>query len=353
VIGEPATELPENPTAGLLATAFLEVGGRELTGRDLLAAGVVSGHWQRVERDLAQGLALVAARRPIAVDVRHEVEEFRLARKLLSAEDMRAWLVARGLRMSAVNGVAERVVARRLGGHAEPAPAAEIEAALASEAICTGAISQLGWWLADRILSAASRELTVEPIPLKDMRIQRLVFDEATTVAGATIPESGSERGQRLAWISALDEAHRAWEEGVTGTEEVARVMREHELDWSRLELDELRLEFPSAAAEAARQLAEGRGADQVAAVSGASLIRRRVVLADAPPELARALAGAVAGDVVGPWRDGEDHVVGAVRDRARPEIGDAEVLARARAELLADAASRLRAGKVRWYDRA
>lgn len=344
---------PAEDAAALLGPAFLEVDGRELTGRELLAAGVVSGRWQRLERDLSEGLGLVAAQRPPTADVRQEVQAFRIERKLLSAEDMRAWLGARGLTMSAVSAVAERAVARRLGGASESATVAEVEAALAPEAICTGTMAELGWWLADRILSAATRELTVEPIPLEDLRIQRLVFAEVSTVAGAMLAEPGSERGQRLAWITAIDDAHHAWEENVTGMRDVARLLDEHELDWCRLELDELRLGFAGAAAEAARQLAEGSSPQEVAAVAGASLVRRRVVLADTPPELTRMLAGAVVGDVVGPWDEGEEHIVAAVRDRTPPEAGDAEIKARAREELLADGASRLRAGKVRWYDRA
>lgn len=354
MIGEPDTELTDGHTAGLLATAFLEVGGRELTGRDLLAAGVVSGHWQRLERDLAGGLALVAAQRPSTADVRQEVQAFRLQRKLLSAEDMRAWLGARGLTMSAVNAVFERAVARRPGEEAaQPATAGEVEAALAPEAICTGTIAELGWWLADRILSAAARELSVEPIALGDLRIQRFVFDEVTTAAGAAIQESGMERAERLAWIAALDDAHRAWEESVTGAREMARLLREHELDWCRLELDEVRLGFAGAAAEAARQLAEGNRPEAVAAVARATLIQRRVVLADASPAMTRMLAGTVAGDVIGPWAEGEDHIVATVRDRKPPDIDDPEIRVRARGELLADACARLRAGKVAWYERA
>ena len=45
----------------LLAAPILVVDGRELTGRDLLAAGVVSGRWQRLEQGLFEGIGLVAA----------------------------------------------------------------------------------------------------------------------------------------------------------------------------------------------------------------------------------------------------------------------------------------------------
>jgi hypothetical protein len=178
------------------------------------------------------------------------------------------------------------------------------------------------------------------------------VFEEARTVAGGASPESGVERAGRLAWIAALDEAHREWEAGVVGTREVTRRLREKELEWCRYELDELALASPGAAAEAARQLAEGGDPAQVARVAGVPLRARSTVLSDAPPELARVLTGAVAGDVVGPWADDADHVVARVRERRPPGIDDEASSARARDDLLMDMGTRLRAGRVRWHER-
>ena len=54
----------QNGIDDLLAAGILVVDGRELTGRDLLAAGVVSGRWQQLERDLSEGLGLVAGAAP-------------------------------------------------------------------------------------------------------------------------------------------------------------------------------------------------------------------------------------------------------------------------------------------------
>lgn len=338
---------------GLLTASFLEVAGRELTGRDLLAAGVVSERWQQFERELSEGLGLVAAARPADAEITDEVRAFRYERRLLSAEDLRGWMAPRGLTLRAVNEVAGRAVARRHGGAPRTVTAAEVAAALSAEAICTGVLVELGGWLVNRVLSATATDVNIEPIALEGTRIQRLVLAEARTVAGATCRESGLERAQRLAWIAALDDAHRAWEAGVCGTREVTRRLRERELDWCRFELDELRLGSPGAAAEAARQLAEGSNSHQIAAAAGVTLTSDRVILADAPSQLARTLAGAVAGDVVGPWDDGGEHVVVRVRDRRAPDIGDAQLVARARDELLVDATARLRAGKIRWHERA
>ena len=337
----------------LLSTGMLDVDGGALTGRDLLAAGVVSGRWQRLEMDLAEGLGLVAGEAPAEAEVNAELRAFRFDRGLLSAEDMRAWMDPRGLTVSAVKAVAARIVARRNGGTAVAAPAAETAAALVPEAICTGALTEIGWWLADRMLSSRATGAEIVALPLQSARVQRLVFAEACTAGGRASAQPGLLRAQRLALFAALDDAHREWEVSVAGDRELARRLREHELDWCRYELDELRLASPGAAAEVARQLAEGVDPKEVAAVAGVPVTVRRIVPADVPEELARSLAGAIAGEVAGPWEDGEDRVVALVRARQMPSLDDAQLVERARAELVAEAAIRLRTGRVRWHERS
>ena len=337
----------------LMAAVVLEAGGRELTGRDLMAAGVLSERWLQLERELKEGLELVAGDPPSEAETTSELRAFRLQHGLGSAEDLRVWMRERELTLRAVRGVSERVVARRRGAVPAPVPTAQIADALAAEAICSGALKELGWWLADRILCAGATETGAEPISLQRTRVKRLVFAESCTVAGAASGEAGLERGQRMAWIAALDDAYSAWAANASATTEVARRLREHDLDWCRFELDVLHLASPGAAAEAAQRLAESRSPDQVAAMAGVEASHRSLVLADAASAVAGMLAGASAGDVVGPWTDDEEHLVARVRERVAPTIDDAESLARAREALLVDAASQLRAGKVRWYERA
>ena len=337
----------------LMASAVLAVEGQELVGRDLLAAGIVSGRWQVLEHQLALGIGLVVAQEPPAEEVSEELRTFRLARGLLSGEDMRAWLRVRNLTIGAVKAFAARVVARRHGGVPDSVTPEQVAPELVAEAICSGALQELGWWLADRILSATATDARIDPVALEAPRVQQLVFEEARTVAGAMTADSGLARAERLAWIAALDDTHRAWEATVTAPDEVSRRLREHELDWCRFELDELRLDSEGAAAEASRQLADGADAPQVAAAADAALTVYPMVLADAGPEMARALSGAVVGDVAGPWADGDQHVVARVRERRAPDVDDEQIVERARAELLADAAGRLRAGRVLWHERA
>jgi hypothetical protein len=345
---------PRRGIDDLLEASLLVVDGREILGRDLLAAGVVSGRWPQLEQEIADGLGLVAVAAPADAEVNGVVRDFRFERNLLSAEDLRAWMGTRGLTLAGVKGVAARSLARAAGGTPEAVPPSSVALALPAELICTGALREIGFWLADRLLSAATtRDGEVDALPLESPAVQRLVFAEARTVAGGALPERGVERAGRLARIAALDEAHCEWEAAGIGTPELTRRLHEKELEWARYELDELALASPGAAAEAARQLAEGTPADQVADAAGVPLQRRAIMLVDAQPELARMLAGAVAGDVAGPWDEGTAHVVSHVRDRCTPELTDEPSVARARADLLAEMQTRLRAGRVRWYDRS
>jgi hypothetical protein len=337
----------------LLAAGLLVVDGDDVTGRDILAAGVVSGRWPRLERELLEGAGLVAAEAPPDGEVNEELRTFRMDRGLLSAEDLRAWMEKRGLTFAAVKAAAARAVARRRGGEPEPVAPELVASTLPAELICTGALVEMGFWLADRMLSAAIREAETAPPSLDEKRLQRLVFEEARTVAGRASREPGVERAERLRRIAGLDDVHRDWESAAVTRTDLQRRLREKELDWCRYDLDELRLPTAGAAAEAARQLAEGSASSVVAGAASAELTSRTVALADAPAELARLLAGAVPGDVVGAWRDGDDYVVNRVRERRIPGIEDELSVTRGQHELLEDAIARLRAGRIRWYDRA
>lgn len=340
--------------AGLLAAPVLVVDGRELTGRDLLAAGVVSGEWQRLETRLARGLALVTREPPPEDDVANAVRAFRVARSLLSAEDLRGWMNVRGLVFADVKAAAARSVAQGRGGCGdESVPADDVCAALPAEAICSGTLMRIGLWLGDRILSAATRGIELTPVGLEDQRLQRLVVEEATTVAGSMTSDTAVERAERLCWIAAIDDRHRDWESAAVQARDIQRVLREKELEWCRYELDELRLQSSGAAAEALRQLVEGTPPARVAEIAEATIGRRVVAVADAPTDLAHRLAGAVIGDVIGPWTDEGDYVVDQVRIRELPTADDEQSVLRAHDELLAEAVARLRAGRIRWHERA
>ena len=175
--------------------------------------------------------------------------------------------------------------------------------------------------------------MTVEPIALGDRRIQRLVFEEARTVAGrARCRESGVERAQRLAWIAALDDAH-------ASGRRASRAMR----DWrgccastsstgagsSWTSCDRLRRALPPRPRASSRRASTPQ---QVAAAAGVPVTTRRLLLVDAPRGAARDARWRGRGRRCrGPWEDGDEHVVARVRERTLPDAGDQAAVARAR----------------------
>ena len=340
---------PPGELTAVFARPVLRVDARAFSARDLLAAGVVSGRWQRLERELGDGLGLVGAAPPTAEEVDSEIRAFRHRHGLLSGEDMGSWLQARSLTLAAVRGAAARAVARSRGGTSVAVSKDEIAPLLPAEAIFRDVWRELGWWLADRWLAAQTATEEIEPLALQEALVKQLVFEEASTVAGATLGERGMERAHRLAWIAGLDRAHTRWERNATEERDLIRLLREHAVDWCRFELRQLRVKTPGAASEIARQLGDGVAADRVAAAAGVDVEAVAVVLEDAPEAMMLSLTGVVAGEVAGPWRDGDAHVVAYVCERVSPTLDDPELRTRARAELLVEATSRLRAGRITW----
>ena len=153
-------------------------------------------------------------------DVTGAVREFRLERGLLSAEDLRAWMARAGAH---VRGAQGRGGARR--SPAAPAGRRRRSRLRRSQRRCRprrSAPAPCGRSASGSQIACSPRRppasRRVEPLALERQAVQRLVFEEARTVAGGASPESGVERAGRLAWIAALDEAHREWEAGVVGT---------------------------------------------------------------------------------------------------------------------------------------
>lgn len=345
----------------LLGATVLTVSGRDCLGRDLLAAGILSGRWLTLEGDLLRGLALCreAPADPAAVD--DALRKFRLERRLMSADDFKAWMAPRGLRLAQVREALARGI-RRAQEQESPVERASasfdqsdvdrevVREALAAEAVCTTALQEIGYWLADRLLVPDSGDA---PGSQESAAIPELVVREHHSLAGGAVDEPDAVRAARFTEFARLDAAYAAHAATLTTPPAVAARARERELDWVEFELDELRLPSPGGAAEVARAIADdGAAAADVAARAGVTDVRRRVRLEEMPVDVRPRLLAALPGAVVGPVTDEGDHVVWAVVERRHPDPADPDVAARCRADLAADAARRRRAGTITWHGR-
>jgi hypothetical protein len=337
---------------GWLAEPVLTVGHEALNGRDLVAAGVVSGRWTRLEADLLLGLALSASQPADTAEVDAALREFRYARRLTSGQDFRRWLGERGLALSAVRAALERELLRGRAGSEAPASPPDREraaAALPAEAVCSGALTECGWWLADRLLVASD-----EAADAGDRHVRELVATEGGLLAVAGLDEPDDARAERLARIVAADAAFDAHATHVASAEAIAACADAHRLDWLGFELEGLRCTTASVAAEAALMLRDD--ALPMADVASAACLdeqRSTLLLEDAPAPLRTALSGAAPGDVIGPVEVGGAYEVWHVARRRAPDPLDPLVHARAVAEVITADTGRRRAGRVRWHERA
>lgn len=347
--------------AALLKAPILTVAGEPLTGRDLVAAGTVSGRWSALEADLELGLVLRAASPPPRAEVDAALRAFRYARRLTSAQDVRAWLTRRELALADLREAIARDLARagRRGAATSRSAAREDAlAALPAEAVLSGALRDCGWWLADRLLAARDGDgagAGAGATGVAEQRLDTLVAREAQllVLAGLRDPEPDHDRRARLARLLAADAAFAQQCAQAAGHDALARCVDAHRLAWIAFELEGLRAATAGVAAEAAMQLREdGLALDEVARAAGLAVQRRRLRLEDADGALRTSLAAAAAGLVVGPVAAGGGHEVWVVKRRAQPDVHDREVAVRAAHAVLAAEADRRRAGRVRWHDR-
>jgi hypothetical protein len=323
------------PRLGVLAgRSLFTVAGRTYAWEDVLLAAQLRGELGTLERQTRQGLACLKRLAAEAADpptetVRAAATVFRYDRNLLAAEELEAWLDARGLAISDWNGYLRRLVLReRWEDEVERIEAAfavgdeEVEAALPAEAICTGFLQRAA---------------------------ERLAEDAALADASDAAGQS-ADRAESIATLAQAADAVRA---RVPSAPEVQREVAAHALDWIRIEAETLELEDTEAAREAALCVrVDGRPLTDVADDCGVPARAVVLYLGDADPELQAALASATPGELIGPVARGAGHLLLQLRAKAEPSPEDPELGRRAAAVLAARSIDRELRDRVVWHER-
>lgn len=313
------------------AGAF-RVDGATYRWADVFAHARRTGDWHILETEVGQALA---GRRvaevdgpPLSAETQREAETaFRRARRLHAAEDLEAWLDARGLTVATwrryVRGEALRrrhapeldtVVARH------PPKEAEVAAALPVWGVCSGAFPRWADELATRAAAAhavCQEEARPAPEP-DDLAAHETLFDRfATEVA---TPE-------RLE----------------------ARIASRY-LEWLRLNCDVAVFPDADTAAEARLCVRDDGWSLAEAAHAGSAARQRRSLLVEEVDDDARHhFVRARDGDLLGPlWLAGEPTLV-EVHHKHPPGLDDDELRSRASRELVATAAAREVDDRVVW----
>jgi hypothetical protein len=288
-------------------TPIFTIDGRVYRWDDVIAYAVVTGDWEAIVAHATAGLAANAA---VVDDAQVEAaaQAFRRERRLVSADELSAWLESRALTVDDWLGYVRRTLARE----SVPASASAGEDAHATwvEAMCSGTLDDLAVTLATRLAVAPET-------PLEELQAAQDTF----TIAAAT------------------DEA-------------IAREVAAARLDWLRVEYATALFEDDDAAAEAVLCVREdGDPLHAVAARAGSELEERLDWLEEVDATLAPLLVAARPGEVIGPLPTPGGSLVAEVHCKTPVDAADSAVRERAAAAVAEQAASRLVTEKVVWHD--
>jgi hypothetical protein len=316
-----ASGLPSEGMASL-EEAFdrhvFSVGEQDYRWADVVAAARVWGRWDEVSRQTGRGLAAVERLASGEPEVEEAGQAFRYARGLLAAEEMEAWLAHWGVSHADWLGYLRRELARSRQPQAE-AKGDSDEGDVWAEAVCSGALAELAWELAARVVAAEANGGGAGPVETDLVR---------------------------------MDEAHAAFIERAFTPEAAAKTLELRNADWVRLSYTAL--EFPAAAmaSEAALCVREdGLTPADVACRAGVPLLEREAFLEDVEPGLSESLLSAPTGELVGPLPVRNGFALLCVNEKVAPTLSDPVIQDRLQEEVPRRALEREVRNRVRWHE--
>jgi hypothetical protein len=258
--------------------------------------------------------------------VKRAAVAFRTERRLLAADELRAWLAANRLTLADWNDFLRRAVLR--SDTAGPSAAAPGDAATTiwAEGVCSGAF--------DRFASALA----------------------ARAAALAANPEVAPRRPPPPEWPDRLWRAEAAYDElvrQVAASDAPRRAVAANSVEWLRVDCEYLASPSEDVAREAALLLREdGLPLPDVARMAGLDPASERMYAGDMDHDLRTRVLSAAPGDLVGPVAiGGSGFLVMAVRDKVAPSMDDPEIRERAEAWALSAAVEREVSGRVSWHE--
>jgi len=311
------------------------VDGEVFHWADVVLHAHASGRWEELQAETREGLACESHFDTIEEDGAEEAiddaaAEFRYDRELITAEEMEAWLDARGITPEEWMGYIRRVVLRqRWAGDlaeimAEHAVAdAEVEGALRVDLLCSGT---------HRILA---QELAVE-----------------AAAAAASSPTSPSSPPSREGQMAAIRDRALQFRRHAVAPETLAREVLSNQMEWIRVDCQAIGFREEGQAREAALLLREDElDIAEVAGEADVPIEEVVIYLDQLDPEQHSRFLGATVNDVIGPVK-GEDDVytVYQVIAKVMPSVDDPEIVRRAAERLLARLLASEVNKRVRWH---
>ncbi len=309
----------DNELGWLLEQEVFSVDGTSYSWGDVLVSAELRGELAALVSATRHRLARAEVDAPSHEAVREAGLRFRRERGLLSAEELEAWLAHWQLSIADWTEYLRRTVpsGNRAGEHDGTAADAELDKAVAVDAICSGFLEQ---------------------------EAKRLACDASLAEIDAS---DGEDRREQIAQIAASATSARA---ALAAAADVEREIDTRALEWTRIDAELLELADVDAAREAALCVqVDGLSLAEVAADAGVSVKRRELYLEEAEREGLTGLLGANAGELVGPIEREGGFLLVHVHARTRPSAGDPELRRRAQAYLVERASERAFEARVRW----
>jgi len=294
-----------------------------------------SGRWDELEALACQGLACEVHFETIEEEgaeeaIEEAAAEFRYERELITAEEMEAWLDARGLTPEEWMGYIRRTVLRQLWADdlddiaaEHPVGDGQVEEALRIDLLCSGT---------QRILA---EELAVEAA--------------AAAARGEASPAGPpADREGRLA---ALREQAGRFRQDAMAPETLAREIASNQMEWMRVDCRAIAFAGEGPAREAALCLREdGLEIEEVAGEADVPIREVALYLDQLDPEQHSRFLGAAVDDVIGPMPVDDGFTVYQVVAKVMPSIEDPEIARRAEKGVLTRLLAAEVNRRVRWH---
>lgn len=308
------------------------VDGEVFHWADVVLHAQATGRWEGLQAATREGLACESHFDTIEEDGAEEAiedaaAEFRYERELITADEMEAWLDARGVTPEAWMGYMRRTVLRQrwaddlaglLAEH--PIDAAGLEEAMRVDLLCSGT---------HRILA---EELALE----------------AAAAAAVTSPSSPSSPPDRLA---ALRDRAVLFREHAVAPETLAREVASNQMEWIRVDCLAVAFGEEGQAREAALLLREDElDIEEVAGEADVPIEDVVFYLDELDTEQHSRFLGATVGDVIGPVKVDEAYMVYQVVAKVMPTVNDPEIVRRAGEGILARVLASEVNRRVRWH---
>ena len=336
------------------------VGTRTYLWPDVVVAAHLWGDYAALERQTRDGLAWVMhlAKKGQGVsesDADELGDAWRYDRDLLAADDLQQWLDEHLLGMDEWLAFIERAVLRSRGAAPRiKVPAADVEAAIYAEAVCSGTLQGVAARLAG--LAAAYDRVDAEG---KGAHCPKTAVRNALKPLPAAVRRDGvldlgpRQTLARAEHVACLQIVCQRFLDAAVAPAALEREIETHRLDWTRLVCETAPFASEEAAREAALLVREDSFPLADAAAMGKTTVTRtRFVLDDIEPPLRDRLVGARPGDLIAPVASNGNYLVVSVVERVEPTAKDRDVRTRAADRIAARTIQREVENRVRWHDR-